>query len=253
MTAAPTRLRAGLALPVLFTLMALATFVALGAWQLERKAWKEALIATLNERTSAEPADLPPPRDWPALAQAANEFRRVRLKAEFLPGREAVVYSGGSALRPELKGQGYFVFAPARTSAGSIVVVNRGVTPQPREQAQGHARPAGVIDMVGALRWPEPPGWFVREYNAADDTWFARDHLGMAVQNGWGHVAPFYLELESPVPPGGLPLPGPLSVKLRNEHLQYAITWFGLAVVVVVMFGLWLSSRRPRAAGNRPG
>ena len=104
-------------------------------------------------------------------------------------------------------------------------------------------RPPASIDMVGALRWPEPAGWFVREYDATDDTWFVRDHLGMALLNGWGRVAPFYVELESPAPPGGLPKPGPLTVKLRNEHLQYAITWFGLAAVVVVMFAFWLRSR----------
>ena len=56
---------------------------------------------------------------------------------------------------------------------------------------------------------------------------------------GWGTVAPFYIEQEAPVPPGGLPHPAPLKVQLRNDHLQYAITWYGLAAVLVVMFAIW--------------
>ena len=60
-------------------------------------------------------------------------------------------------------------------------------------------------------------------------------------------MAPFYVEQESPVPPGGLPQPGKLVVRLRNEHLQYAVTWYGLALVLVVVFAVWArSSGRPR-------
>ena len=243
MNQAAARPRAGLALPLLFTLMALATFIGLGTWQLDRKAWKEALIATLTERTSAPPVDLMASSDWSAFTQTGDEFRRVRLKAEFLPGREAVVYTSGSALRPDVKGPGYFVFAPARTAAGAVVVVNRGFTPDRQGPADRHARPSGAIEMVGALRWPESEGWFVRPYDAGADLWFVRDHLGMAIQDGWGRVAPFYIELESPPPLGGLPRPGPITVKLRNEHLQYAITWFALALVTVAMFAFWLRSR----------
>ena len=65
---------------------------------------------------------------------------------------------------------------------------------------------------------------------------------------GWGAVAPFYIEQEAPVPPGGLPHPAPLKVQLRNEHLQYAITWYGLAAVLVVMFAVWAWPPRARAA-----
>ena len=71
-----------------------------------------------------------------------------------------------------------------------------------------------------------------------------RDPLAIAAAKGWTDVAPFFVELESPQPPGGLPQPGPLKVRLRNEHLGYAITWYGLAVVVIVMFAFWLYARR---------
>jgi surfeit locus 1 family protein len=235
-----------LAVPALFAFALFVAFIGLGTWQIERKAWKEALIAKLAERSAAEPVDLPSSRHWSALDQAEEEFRRVRLKAEFLPGREAFVYTTAPESRLDGRMPGYWVFAPARTLGGVVVVVNRGFTPEQREH-QAHGTPSGVIEIVGTLRWPEPAGWFVREYDGDADMWFARNHLGMAARNNWGHVAPFYIELETPQPPGGLPRPGVRRANLRNVHLQYAITWYALAVVVVVMFGLWLGGRRKAA------
>ena len=67
---------------------------------------------------------------------------------------------------------------------------------------------------------------------------------------GWGEVAPFYIEQEAPVPPGGVPHPAPLKVQLRNDHLQYAVTWYGLAAVLVVMFAIWAVRRRRDGNGR---
>jgi cytochrome oxidase assembly protein ShyY1 len=66
----------------------------------------------------------------------------------------------------------------------------------------------------------------------------------MARVLNWGSVAPFYIDLEAPVPASGIPKPGPLHVHLKDDHLQYAITWFGLAAVVVIAFGFWLRAQR---------
>jgi surfeit locus 1 family protein len=243
-------LRTGLAVPTLFTLVVFGIFISLGTWQLQRKAWKEDLIATLEQRSRAEPVALPPSSNWSALKQADEEFRRVKFKAEFLPAREALMYTGDSEFRPDARRSGYLVFAPARTPDGAVVVVNRGFTPEQREY-QAHDTSPGIIDIVGAMRWPERAGWFVREYDDADRIWFARNHLGMAVHTDWGPVAPFYVELESPRPAGGVPRPGLRKVGLRNAHLIYAMTWYALAVVVVVMFGFWLRARA-RAGAAAP-
>lgn len=166
----------------------------------------------------------------------------MKFKAEFLPGREAFVYTIAPEFRPDARSSGYLVFAPVRTTAGAIVVVNRGFTPEQREY-QAHDKPSGVIEITGAMRWPEQAGWFVREYDGSDDTWFARNHHGMAAQNEWGPVAPFYVALESPQPAGGVPRAGVHRPNLRNVHLQYAMTWYGLALVVVVMFAFWVRAR----------
>jgi surfeit locus 1 family protein len=238
--------RAGLVVPSLFALAALVTFIALGTWQIERKAWKEALIDALERRLSAAPTALPAHEQWSKVEPATDEFRRVKFSAGFVPGQEALVYASGSALRSDVSGPGYWVFAPARTSSGAIVVVNRGFVPEGRQDpaARIAGEISGPIEMIGALRWPEPRGFFAPADEPGRNLWFVRDHAAIAAAKGWGEVAPFFIELESPEPPGGLPHPGALRVSLRNEHLQYAITWYGLAAVVVVMFAFWLRARR---------
>ena len=129
------------------------------------------------------------------------------------------------------------------------MVVNRGFVPEGRQNPA--TRAAGEImgksDLVGVLRWPELPGLFSPKNDPAHNLWFVRDPGAIAAAKGWGEVAPFFVELESPQPPGGLPQAGALKPNLRNEHLQYAITWFGLAVVVAVMFLAFLGSRWRRA------
>jgi surfeit locus 1 family protein len=192
---------------------------------------------------------LPSPDQWARLDPADDEFRRVRFSASFAPGAEALVYAGSSALRSDVTGPGYWVFAPARLAGGALVVVNRGFVPEGRQDPA--TRASGSItekmNLVGVMRWPEPAGLFSPKDDPAHNLWFIRDPVAIAAAKGWGEVAPFFVELESPQPPGGLPQAGTLKANLRNEHLQYAITWFGLAVVVGVMFLAWLGSRWRRA------
>ena len=235
-----------LLLPGTVAAAAFAVLIGLGVWQLERKVWKENLIATLAERVSAAPSPLPPRAEWQSLMPAADEFRPVRLRVQFDQKREARAYSGGAGLRDDVKGPGYFAFAPASVSDGSTIVVNRGHVDNhnPDASLKPIAVPDGAVDVVGVLRWPEPASTFVAPYSERQDLWFVRDHRAMAARYGWGEVAPFYVEMESPAPPGGVPRPGKLTVKLRNDHLGYALTWFGLAAVLVGVFGFWAVRRR---------
>ena len=241
-----TRLRAGLAIPTVFALVAFLTFVGLGTWQLQRKVWKEALIDTLEQRLSAAPVELPRRERWSSLRAADDEFRRVKFAATFMPGAEALVYAGSSALRSDVSGPGYWVLAPARLAAGGVVIVNRGFVPEGRQNPTTRAAGEidGAADLVGALRWPEPRGTFSPADDPGRNLWFVRDPVAIAAAKGWGEVAPFVVELEAPQPPGGFPRAGALKVSLRNEHLQYAITWYSLAVVAAVMFAFWLAARR---------
>jgi surfeit locus 1 family protein len=230
-----------LIVPALFTIASLAILISLGVWQLQRKAWKEGLIATLDAQIRAEPLPLTPPSEWPSLNRTNSEFRRVTLRAEAIADAKPVyLYTGASALRSDVKQPGYFVFAPARLPDGQIVVVNRGYVPVDRKTEP----PAGTINLTGYVRWPETPGWFVSEQSTDGDIWFVRDPAAMAKHRGWGTVAPFYIDQEAPVPPAGFPKPGPLAIKLRNDHLGYAITWFGLAASLAAVFLAWALRER---------
>jgi cytochrome oxidase assembly protein ShyY1 len=118
-----------------------------------------------------------------------------------------------------------------------------------QDRAQQDRAVARLIDgaplkLTGYIRFPEQAGWFTPHEDTAKRLWFLRDHVAMAHLLGWGTVAPFYIDLESPVPPSGVPKPGPLAVHLKDDHMQYAITWFGLALVVAAGFGFWLVSQR---------
>jgi len=237
-----------LLMPAIAALAVFAVLVGLGTWQMQRRAWKEGLIATLESRLTSAPVALPPRPDWSRFNAADDEYRRVKFAASFRPGEEAYVYTTGSSLRPDVSGPGYWVFAPAVVDGG-IIVVNRGFVPADRrdQQARIAGQATGAVSIVGALRWPEAPGSFTPAAEPAKNIWFTRDQRAIAAANGWsraGEVAPFYVDQEAPAPPGGLPKPGRLKPNLPNNHLQYALTWYGLALVLVGVFTAFAISRR---------
>ncbi len=242
--------RRGLIEPTLFTVIGIAFLVGLGIWQLDRKTWKENLIATVTARINAAPKDLPARANWPRLVQDNAEYTHVVFPAEFLEGQEALVYTAGSPFRPDVSGAGYWVFAPAQLAGGSIVIVNRGFVPldrkEPATRADGNVR--GIVDIVGVVRWPETRGLFTPADDPKTNVWYLRDPQAMAAEKKWATTAPFYIDQEGPVPPGGLPKPGKLSIELPDNHLQYAITWFGLALGLAGVYVVWLAGRlrKPR-------
>jgi surfeit locus 1 family protein len=242
--------------------IAFAILIGLGTWQLQRKTWKEGLIAALSAQLAAPPTALPAASTWPRLDENAMQYRRVTFTAQFDNSKEALVYAAPSAFRPDTQelGPGYWVFTPARLSDGSFIIVNRGFVPQDRQdpasRAQGEI--AGPVNIVGALRWPDGRHWFTPADDPAKNLWFSRDPAAIAAAKALGPVAPFYVEQESPVPPGGLPQPGKLVVSLPDNHLQYALTWYGLALVLAGVFISWARSSRRQAgqagnAGSRSG
>ena len=217
----------------------------LGVWQLDRRTWKENLISTLNARLTRAPEELPPRASWARLREDGEEFRRVFFPAEFLDGEEALVYTSGSPLRPDVKGPGYWVFAPARLPGGSIVLINRGFVPDdhkdPAMRAEG--TPQGIVDVVGVMRWPEKRNPVTPADDPKKNIWYLRDLKSIADAKKWPTAAPFYIDQEEPAPPGGWPKPGKLEVHLPDNHLQYAITWFGLALALAGVYVAWLSKR----------
>jgi cytochrome oxidase assembly protein ShyY1 len=247
---AVTRKRRGIAGFGIFTLAMVALFVGLGLWQLQRRIEKHALIAALIERLAAAPLPLPTPTQWSALAPAKDEFRRFSFAATYARLPDAMVYSAGSAVRDDIAGPGTWAFLPARLATGETVVVNTGFvqnTMQDRaleDRAVARLITGAPMTLTGYIRFPEAAGMLTPSENPAKRLWFTRDHLAMARALGWGEVAPFYIDLEQPVPESGIPKPGPLDVHLKDDHLQYAITWFALAAAVVIAFAVWMRAQR---------
>jgi cytochrome oxidase assembly protein ShyY1 len=234
----------------IFTFAMVALFVGLGVWQLQRRVEKHALIATLDERLAAAPMPLPGAADWGKLTPDHDEFRRVSFAATYEARLDAMVYSSGSAIRPDISGPGTWAFIPARLESGDTIAINAGFVPNTMQDRDVQDRAVArlitgkPVAMTGYIRFPDAGGMFTPNVEQAKRLWFARDHLAMAQASGWDKVAPFYIDLESPVPPSGIPKPGPLEVQLRDDHMQYAITWFTLAAAVVIAFVVWMRRAR---------
>src|SRR5258708_19165811 len=153
-------LRRGVLLPSIAAASAFAVLLSLGLWQLDRKAWKEGLIATIEQRLSALPVALPAPATWPRRTAAEDEFLRVAMTAELLNDREAPVYTIGSSLREGSSGPGYWIFTPARVADGALVMVNRGFVPDGKQDpgTRPDGEGAGSFNMAGVPPWPQLPG-----------------------------------------------------------------------------------------------
>jgi surfeit locus 1 family protein len=239
-----SRLRPLLA-PGLATVIALAILVSLGSWQLERKAWKEGLIARIDARAHGAPAEIVPEARWPDWRAEDDEFRRVRVTGMFLHDREVAVHglmSGGRGSPV----QGYYLFTPLRLTSGAFVLVNRGFVPtELRDPARrDETAPAGEVTLTGLVRAPETRGPFMPENEPAAERWFTRDIAAMARARGLERAAPFWIDLD-PVPSATVwPRPGQTRFAIPNNHLGYALTWFGLALTLVAVFGAWAWRQR---------
>jgi surfeit locus 1 family protein len=221
----------------------LAILLALGLWQLDRKAWKESLIAQIDARARGEPAEIMPEAQWPEWRPADHEFRHVRATGTFLHDKEMPVHGllsqRGSAL------QGFYVFTPLRVRSGAIVLVNRGFVPgdlrDPTRRAD--SQPVGDVTVTGLVRAPETRGWFMPENQPGRNEWFVRDVAQMAKARGLERVAPFWIDADAIPNATSWPRPGQTNLAIPNNHLGYALTWFGIALALVGVFGVWAWGR----------
>jgi surfeit locus 1 family protein len=199
-------------------------FAALGAWQIERRAWKLDLIARVTARIHAAPKSPPGPAVWDSVDAKDDAYRRVRARGVLIHDRETLVQAV-----TEL-GPGWWVVTPLRTEAG-VILVNRGfVPPELRDPASRRAgSPDGPVTITGLLRMSEPRGGFLRANDPPAGRWYSRDVSAIARARGLGRVAPFFIDADAAPNPGGYPIGGLTVVTFRNAHLVYALTWFALA------------------------
>jgi surfeit locus 1 family protein len=240
-----------LIVPAFATFTVLAVLLSLGFWQLDRKAWKEDLIARIEARAFGEPEEIPPEGGWEAWSRAAEEYRRVRVAGTFLHQHEAPVHGLMSAGRGRPV-QGFYILTPLRLRDGAIVIVNRGFVPTELRDPgrRPESQPAGEVTVTGLVRAPETRGWFIPENDPGRNVWFVRDPAEIARGKGLARVAPFLIDADATENPGGWPKGGQTRLTVSNNHLQYALTWFGLALALVAVFGAfaWRKLRIDRAA-----
>lgn len=241
-----------LIIPGIAALAGLAVLLSLGFWQLDRLAWKEALIAKVERDISEPAAPAPGPADWPGLDPEEEDYRHVSLTGEFLPGSAYYYTSLGQANGP-VNGPGYLVYAPFRTTDGWVVMVNRGFIPQGLDangKAKASTSPAGFQELAGLLRKSEEPNWTTPGADAENRIWFARDtdHMLSVLGLGPEQAAPFSVDLDRTfTPASGLPQAGETIVRFKNDHLGYALTWFGLAATLIGVFTAYaISALRTR-------
>ncbi len=231
-------LRAGVA-----TAVGVAILVGLGTWQLRRLAWKEALIARVAERMAEAPVPAPDRAAWPSLDLDAWEYRRVRLDGVFDHAKEARVFVNLSEPRGPLRGPGYFLLTPLALDGGGAVIVNRGFAPD--GQTEAASRPSGRVSLTGVVRAPEQRNLFTPPDDAGERLFFDRDPKAIAAALGVPEAAPFTVDAEAQPGAGGLPQGGETRVAFPNRHLEYALTWFGLAAALAGV-GLAVLWRRRR-------
>jgi surfeit locus 1 family protein len=242
--------------PAIATLLGLAVLIALGSWQLQRLAWKNDLVATVEARLAATTIPAPPPTAWPALDLEALDYQPVSVTGRYLHDREVHVFIGLTQPRGPVGGPGYFVLTPLQTAEGWTVIVNRGFVPQERKDpaTRAEGQVAGEVTVSGLLRRPELRNPFTPADDPGRNIWFTRDPaaIAAALDLPGGEVAPYTTDAAyDPAQPGGIPQGGESVVSFPNNHLIYALTWYGLGVVLLAVFFAFARGRLRGTADNR--
>jgi surfeit locus 1 family protein len=224
----------------------------LGHWQMERLGEKEALIAAVDARLHADPVSVPPATAWPTLDLDALNFQPVTLTGSFRYNQTVTVFASLTNARGPASGLGYWVVTPFVLADGGAVFVNRGFVPEDFQEAavtDGEAEDAPVT-ITGILRPGEKAGFMTPGPDTSNRIEWVRDPVRLAAMTdpALAPIAPFYVDLPAGAP-GELPQGGETVVEFPNNHLGYAYTWYGFAIVAVVMLGFWLW--RQRAGGER--
>jgi surfeit locus 1 family protein len=215
-------------LPLAFGLIGTTVLIGLGTWQVQRLAWKNGIIATIEARLAADPEALPATPD-----PDTDRYRRVTVEGAFQPG-ELHVYTSAPP-----RGVGYRVIVPFETADGRCILIDRGFVPIGDKDAP---RPPVPATVEGALVWPDETDSWTSPPDREKNIWFARDVALMSAALG---TEPLMIASETATGPGA-PMPLPVTPNIVNNHLEYAVTWFGLALVWAVMtvFWLWRIKRR---------
>ena len=207
--------------------------LSLGVWQMERRAWKRDILDRITTNQAAAPLTLDELLKGDPLRL---EYGRVRISGSFLHDKE--FYLAARSLKDKV---GMQVVTPLRTDAGTIVLFDRGWIPSERKESakRGEGQLPGKVDLVGIVRRSQIKRQFAPDNDPARNFWFHVDVPVMRQMAG-GAADPvldsFFLEADATANPGGVPIGGQTRLDIPNDHLQYAITWFGIALALVGVY-----------------
>ena len=219
-------------------LATIALLIGLGVWQLERRTWKLALIAQTERKLRQPPVAAPGPDRWTGIG-AQDAYTPVVARGRYRAAADTYVQAVTDL------GGGFWVLTPFDAERGFTLMINRGFVPSDR---RGQTAASSEVQTVrGLLRVSEPGGGFLRHNDPAADRWYSRDVAAIAATKRIGTVAPYFIDASGP--DTGWPRGGLTVVRFRNSHLVYALTWFGLALLVGIM--AW-RVRRPHGMQGPP-
>ncbi|MDW3183735.1 SURF1 family protein [Roseobacter sp.] len=218
---------------LIFGLGGAAILIGLGTWQVQRLAWKEGIIATIDERIAADPVALPTDLDVDRDAYLPVQVTGV-LGTDYL----RVLVSQKNV------GAGYRIIRPMMRDAGRIMIDMGFIPVSAADDLSVEEGPP--VTITGNLQWPQETDGFTPEPDLAENIWFARDVPAMAAALDTEPV----LVVRRDAPQSGGPVtPMPVDTSaIPNDHLQYAITWFSLSAIWLAMTAIFL--RRPKAANK---
>lgn len=217
------------AAPILIGLSGIAILLWLGTWQVQRLEWKRGILAEIETMIAGAPAPLPVSVD-----PATQRYQPVELRGELEAQTLAVLVS------VKRRGAGWRLISAFETDDGRRVLVDRGFVPVETKDA---TRLAGPVEITGNLHWPDDRNSSTPDNDPAKNTWYARDLGPMAEILKTEPLLVITRQL-SPADTGVTPLPVDTS-GIPNDHLQYALTWYSLAAVWLVMTGLWIGRLTP--------
>ena len=210
-----------------------AVLISLGVWQVQRLAWKQAVLADITARISADSVALPVDPD-----PVADKYLPVAVTGTY---DDQMIYV---LVSQKQIGAGYRVILPMQTDTGRRVLVDRGFVRL--EERDAVTTPTGEVTVTGNLHWPQEIDSFTPEPDLEANIWFARDLPAMAETL---NSEPLLIVARTTSLPEGPVMPLPVDTAgIPNDHLQYAITWFSLALIwaaMTLVFALRGSRRRP--------
>jgi surfeit locus 1 family protein len=225
--------RSGLLWPTAASLALFLVLTGLGSWQLERKQWKEALLATIAGRVDAPAVDL---SQAEAMARAGDDiaYLHVAARGRFLHDKECYLYA------PTAAGLGWHVYTPLLLAPGRVVWVNRGFVPDANKARNSRAAGliAGEVEVRGLVRPLSKRRAFQPDNDVAHNLWYWPDVEAMSA-SAFASIAtpPLLIDADrTPAVPGGLPQGGVTRLQLPNRHLEYALTWYGLALTLIAVY-----------------